>query len=92
MNSSSESMAVNGGVLSAVLDEAVAKSLLRSLLNLVALTGLLTSSAVRVAFLFRVKGDVVEDGEKLGAGSRRDETDARASRAMKFKIRVICLV
>lgn len=63
-------MVVNGGVLSAVLDEAVEESLLRSLLSLVALTGLLASSAVRIAFLFRVRGDVVEDGEKLGAGSR----------------------
>lgn len=44
MNSSSESIVVNGGVLSAVLDETVAESFLRSLLSLVALTDLLASS------------------------------------------------
>ena len=63
-------MVVNGGVLSAAPDEAVAESLLRSLLSLVVLGGFLASSAVWKAFLFRVRGDVVEDGEKLGAGSR----------------------
>lgn len=63
-------MAVNGGVLSAALDEAGAESLLRSLLSLVVLTRLVTSSDVCEAFLFRVRGDVVKDGEKLGAGSR----------------------
>ncbi len=63
-------MVVNGGVLSAAPDEAEAESLLRSLLSLVVLRGFLASSAVWEAFLFRVRGDVVEDGEKLGAGSR----------------------
>ena len=63
-------MVVNGGVLSAALDEAIAESFLRSLLNSVDLTSLLTSSEVCEAFLFRVRGDVVKDGEKLGAGSR----------------------
>ena len=63
-------MVVNGGVLSAGLDEAVAEFSLRSLPSLVVLRGLLNSSGVWKAFLFRVRGDVVEDGEKLGAGSR----------------------
>ncbi len=63
-------MVVKGGVLSTAPDEAVAESLLRCLLSLVVLRGFLASSAVWEAFLFRVRGDVVEDGEKLGAGSR----------------------
>ena len=63
-------MAVNGGVLRAALDEATAESLVRSFVDLFVLTGLLVSSIVWEAFLFRVRGDVVDDGEKLGAGSR----------------------
>ena len=70
MNSSSESMVVSGGVLRAAPDEAAAMSLLKSLVDLVVSTVFLASSAVWEAFLFRVKGDVMEDGEKLGAGSR----------------------
>ena len=62
MNSSSESMVVNGGVLSAALDEAAAESLLIFLVDRIILTGLLASSVVCKAFLFRVRGDVVEEG------------------------------
>ena len=63
-------MVVNGGVLRAALEEATSGSLVRSLVDLFILTDLLAPSIVWKAFLFRVRGDVVEDGEKLGAGSR----------------------
>lgn len=63
-------MVVNGGVLRAAPDEIATISLLEFLVDLVVLTVLLASSAVWEAFLFRVEGDVVENGEKLGAGSR----------------------
>ena len=46
MNSSSESMVVNGGVLRAALDEATAESLVRSLVDLFVLRGLLAPSIV----------------------------------------------
>ena len=54
-------MAVNGGVLRAWLDVAVAESLRGFLLTVAVLTGLLVLSAGCEAFLFRVRGDVVED-------------------------------